>query len=73
MYVLRWPHETIETRTAFVEAESQMEAYEAWVNDQQVDESVLRPMEASDILDEIEEITDHDKLCCCPQCMNGAA
>lgn len=73
MYVLRWEEVTVEKRMAYVEAESESAARQCWIDDHFDDEAVLVPMQTFHTLDNVEEITDHDKLCCCPQCMNGAA
>lgn len=68
MFVLRWEETSVEKRMAFVEADNQLAAWQAWTEGKFEDEAVLVPMETSHTLDAIEEITDHDELCCCPRC-----
>ena len=73
MYVLRWDVETVEKRLAFVEADSELAAYDAWARDgYDLDsEEVVSTMTAHCTLDAVDEITEHDRLCCCPWCMTG--
>ena len=72
MFILLWEVESVEKRRAFVEAESEMEAYEAWRDGRFDDEWVIEPMRTEETLLSTEEIVDHDKLCCCPQCAGAA-
>lgn len=69
MYVLHWEEATVERRMAFVEADSESAARQCWIDGHFDDESVLVPIKTSHTLDLVEEITEHDELCCCPWCM----